>query len=114
MSVDRTDYIVYGWRLSYGLKNSKDEEINFWDDKYLPMIEGHPDEKYSIIRDGMWSDYTVFGKVIADADEDAGWEFTHLNNLKVDPNELKDKYREVFEIEGEVADPYLFIFSHFS
>lgn len=34
MGVDRTDYIVYGWKLPYDITNSKGEKINFWDDAY--------------------------------------------------------------------------------
>jgi hypothetical protein len=113
MSVNRTDYIVYGWKLPYELKDSKGDKIDLWDDKYLPMIEGHKGEKYSIIIDGMMGDYVVFGMIIDYAYSDEGWSFIHLKNPTLDPNELKDKYRKVFDVEGEVANPYLFIFSHF-
>jgi len=113
MSVDRTDYIVYGWKLPYEMKNSKGEKIDFWDDKYLSMIEGHPDEIYSLIIDGMMGEYIVFGIVIKQDEDGNGWNFIHLKNPMFDPNELKESYREVFDVEGEVADPYLFIFSHY-
>lgn len=114
MSVDRTDYIVYGWKLPYDLKDSKGNEIDFWDDKFLPMIEGHKNEKFSIVIDGMCNDYVVFGITVATAGE-VGWDFFKLKILNVLRylDELKDKYREIFDVEGEVADPYLFIFTHF-
>jgi len=114
MSVNRTDYIVFGWKLPYELKNSKGERINFYDDdKYLPMIEGHPNEPYSLIIDGMSGDYIVFGKIIAEADDDEGWGFNYLTNLIQDPYELISKYHEVFDVKGIIAHPHLFIFSHF-
>jgi hypothetical protein len=113
MSVDRTDYIVYGWKLPYEMKNSKGDQIDFWDDKFLPMIEGHEDEAYSLIIDGMMGEYTVFGIVIEQDEDGNGWDFVHLSGVRVNHDHLKDKYREIFDVEGEVADPYLFIFSHF-
>jgi len=112
MSVDRTDYIVFGWKLPYEMKDSNGEQINFYDDeKYEPMLDGDPDEPYRLIVDGMMGYYVVFGKVIAEAD--VGWDFIHLNNLIANLYEIKEKYRELFNVEGEVVDPYLFIFSHF-
>jgi hypothetical protein len=116
MSIDRTDYIVYGWKLPFEMKNSKGEKLDLWDDKYLPMIEGHEGEKYVIIRDQMCGDYMVFGIVLGSAGENNGWNFFPIKGLNVfgQMYEVKDKYREVFEVEGEVADPYLFIFTHFN
>lgn len=115
MGIDRTDYIVYGWKLPYEMKDSKGNEIDLWDDKYLPMFEGHKGEKYTIIGDMLSDDYIVFGKVLARADDPNGWNFVHLKfQDSEEKEELKDKYREVFDVEGDVADPYLFIFTHFS
>lgn len=51
MGVDRTDYIIYGWKLPYGLKNSDGNEIDFFEDKYLPYVEGHKGIQYTIIVD---------------------------------------------------------------
>lgn len=36
MSVDRRDYIIYGWKLPYNMKNKNNEKLNLWDDKFLP------------------------------------------------------------------------------
>lgn len=114
MSVNRTDYIVFGWRLPYEINGPNGEKINFYDEeKYEPMLNGDPDEPYRLIIDGMMGEYVVFGKVITDAENDEGWDFVHLTNLTPNSFELKEKYREVFNVQGEVADPYLFIFSHF-
>lgn len=114
MSIDRTDYIVYGWKLPYDMKDSKGNKISFWDEKFLPMIEGHKGEEYSIIIDNMCGNYIVIGKVLASTKESDGWNFIPLKYWdSSEREELKDKYRKMFDIEGGVADPYLFIFTHF-
>jgi hypothetical protein len=114
MSVDRADYIIYGWKLPYELQNSNGEDIDLWDDKFLPMIEGHQGEKFTIVTDGMSGEYTVFGLNIAHSSSYDGWDFYKLNfdNI-ISKEELKLKYKELFDSEIE-EDPYLFIFSHFS
>lgn len=111
MSIDRTDYIVYGWKLPYDMKDSKGQEIDFWDEKFIPMIEGHKGEEYSLIIDQMMGEYIVFGKVIAEDDE--GWNFTYLTNIVQDSEKLMNKYREVFNVSGRISEPYLFIFTHY-
>lgn len=116
MSVDRTDYIVYGWKLPYQIKN-KNGVIDLWDDKYLPMMKGHKGEEYTIISDGMSGGYTVFGKlIISGGDKYEGWEFNDLSIDKLDANSVKAKYLELFELDdiGGIGEPTLFIFSHFS
>jgi hypothetical protein len=115
MSVYRTDYIVYGYNLPYELKNEKGK-IDLCSDKFLPMIEGHQGEQFSFISDGMCSDYNAFGIVIKSVSEYEGWDFVNLDFKNLDAEKVKSKYREVFDLkEGvSIADPYLFIFSHFS
>ena len=114
MGVDRRDYIVYAWKLPFELF-SNGVQINFFDDKFLPMIEGHKQEDFIIVRDGMAGKYIVFGlKVKSGGDLYEGWNFEHLDVKNLDAEKVKSRYKELFEIEGEVAEPYLFIFSHFS
>lgn len=110
MSVDRSDHIIYGWKLPFKLtKNGLD--IDYFEDvKYLELIEGRPGIEYSIIRDGMCCEYTVFGQRIKDADD--SWDFVELDISKLDSEVLKSKYRELFD--GEPEEPKLFIFSHYS
>ena len=117
MGVDRTDYIVYGWKLPYKLKTSSGQTIDLWSDKFRPMIEGHMDEKFSIISDGMCGDYNVFGIVLnSGGDKWEGWDFVDLKINVDDSSELKSKYKEIFEMNDDeiVSEPHLFIFSHFS
>ena len=116
MGVHRTDYIVYGYKLPYKLKNEKGK-IDLWDEKFLPMIEGHKGEEFTIISDGMCGEYNVFGLLLKiGGDGYEGWDFVHLDFKNLDAEKVKSKYREVFELKEDdtVAEPYLFIFSHFS
>lgn len=116
MSVDRIDYIVYGYKLPYKLE-SKTGEIDIYDDKFLPMVEGHKGEEFTLISDGMYGDYNVFGLLISDdqANEWEGWNFTQLDFKNLDPEKVKQKYRELFDpIDEIIPEPTLFIFSHFS
>ena len=115
MSVDRRDYIVYGYKLPYEMSNEKGP-IDLEDEKFLPMIEGHEEEEFTIVSDGMCGEYTVFGLLIeSGGDEYEGWDFVNLDFENFDPEKVKSKYREVFELEEDepVAEPYLFIFSHY-
>ena len=113
MSVYRKDYIVFGWKLPYDISNGEGK-IDFYSDKFLPMIEGHRGEDFSIIRDGMCGEYTVFGLVMeSGGDSYDGWGFIELDSSILDHERVKSKYREVFGMD-EVSEPSLFIFSHFS
>lgn len=111
MSVERTDYIVYGWKLPYELKN-ENGKIDLWADKFLPYIEGHKGETFTLVSDGMCGSYNVFGKLLAHATDDGdGWGFKNLDLSNLNPIEVKEKYKELFN--SEPSEPCLFIFSHF-
>jgi hypothetical protein len=115
MSVYRKDYIVFGWKLPYDISNGEGK-IDFYSDKFLPMIEGHRGEDFSIIRDGMCGEYNVFGLVI-ESDDDR-WDFIELDSerlidIKLNTERVKSRYRELFGMDA-VSEPSLFIFSHFS
>jgi hypothetical protein len=116
MGVDRTDYIVYGWKLPYDFKDANGDEIDWYDDKFLPYLEGHEGIKHTLIPDGMCGKYCVFGEII-DFDNDDGWDFQELP-LDIQPtwndeNNLSKKFEEVFGVDAKEL-PKLFIFSHYS
>lgn len=121
MTIDRRDYIIFGWKLSGDIKNSKGELIDLSDDKFLPMIEGHKGEEYRIIHDGISGAYNVFGLEIAnDGGKADGWSFLNLslislgilNTGSIKENLIK-RYMELFDHEPK-TNPQLFIFSHFN
>lgn len=114
MSIDRKDYIVYGYKLPYELIN-ENGKIDFWDDKYQPMIEGHEGEEFTIIFDRMSGEYVVFGLFIACSDEYDGWDFFKLDTKDLDGEKVKNKFHEVFgQLEGvTITEPELFIFTNF-
>jgi len=103
MGLYRTDYIVCGWKLPKEI-----EGFDYWDDKNLPYVEGHKGVEYTIVLD---DDYLVFGKLIAISSE---WNFNVLNFDNLNTEEIKEKYREIFNVDGGVSEPYVFIFSHYS
>jgi hypothetical protein len=112
MSVDRTDYIIYGWKLPYELENSQGT-INVWEPEFDSYREGRIGEKYRIIADGMCGDYIVFGQQLSSTSADDSWDFIPLNFSLLKSDEIKQKYKELFEIDEEIEEPSLFIFSHF-
>jgi hypothetical protein len=81
MGVDRTDYLMYGWKLPYNSEVNNNE-------KYLPNIEGHKNTSLRLIADGMSGEYMVWGLTIEVADEYEGWEFLEID---IDKNKLKEE-----------------------
>jgi hypothetical protein len=83
----------------------------------LPYIEGHDGVDYSLIIDSMSGQYCVFGQILYQSDNyTGGLEFTYINFTNLDSDKLKNKYKEIFEIDMCVliAEPYMFAFSHYS
>jgi len=112
MGVDRTDYIVYGWKLPANYFETKG--IDIWGDKFLRYIEGWEGEKYTIIKDGMCGKYCVFGLMITQANEE-GFEFFEITNDSLSPIELTDKFKEVFGFTDEsIGYPKHLVFTHWS
>jgi len=109
MGVDRTDYLVVGWKLKKELYDDLPEDAAMCD---------------NLIYDGMTGEYLVFGKIIATANEPEGFDFTEIKpeslvlmNAEVD--ELKTLFKELTGRQlmdcvesGTVAMAMLF--SHFS
>ena len=113
MSVNRQDYIVYGWKFD-SIKDSNNKDIDIWDDKYLPFREGWEGEEFTLVASQMTSDYMVFGLLISNKNEDScGWEFVELKFDNLNAEKVKNKFKELF---GHIPfkEPSLFIFSDFS
>ena len=120
MGVDRTDYIVFGFKMSPELLKSKNISID--DDKYLPYIEGHKGEQDTIVYDYMMGKYVVFGKLINQSWDYEEGKFTTISYQDFfDDEETKrvtDKFIELFgqDVLDELEDdePQMFVFSHYS
>jgi hypothetical protein len=121
MGVDRTDYIIVGYKMNP--EELKEKGINTWDDKYLPFIEGHPGVPYALINDGMSGEYAVFGKVIQRAEEWEGFKFQEITAAdfatvsSFEAVALADKVVELFGAvytHDNIPKPSMFVFSHFS
>lgn len=107
MGVDRTDYIIYGYKLIDELN-----ELDLWDDKFMKYIEWSTDS-LALIDGGMNDSPTMFGFVIESADEYEGFDVIELD-FNVDKNKkevLIEKAKELFNI---TTDPKYFVFSRFS
>jgi hypothetical protein len=103
MSVDRTDFIVHGWKLPY-----KFNDIDVWADHLEDYLGGNEKVKYQIIGDGMSGAYMVFGKVIS-VSSDEGWDFIFLNDISCDVNDMKKVFKTIFKIKPP-KEPQTFIF----
>lgn len=125
MGFYRTDYIVYGWKLPFEIKDNNGNKIDLWNDKFLPYIEGHPNVNYLLMRDNIAGRYTVFGLKLYKQKDDDGWDFQKLefnshplstfNNGSYSLNslKLKDKFKELFGFDIDI-EPELFIFTNYA
>lgn len=114
MGVDRSDYLIYGYKMPADYLESKG--VNIWEDnKYLPFIEGWKDEDYSIVNDQMMGKYCVFGYSVAHANSN-GFEFVELppDGWPVTADQVKAKFNQVFGfIPEELGEPKVLLFSHY-
>lgn len=114
MGVDRSDYIIYGWKMPYEILDAQGNEIDLWNEKFESVMCGFKEEKYALISDGITGDYNVFGlSVLKCNDEYDGWDFVDIDIKKFDEDEIIEKFIELFGFEPK-TNPKLFIFSHFS
>jgi hypothetical protein len=114
MGVDRSDYLIYGYKMPANYLKSKGIEI-LEDDKCLRLIEGWKGETYSIIYDQMRGEYVVFGYRIAHAGS-GGFDFFELphGGWPVTAEQVKSKFNEVFGfIDDELGEPKLLLFTHY-
>ena len=122
MGVDRSDYIIIGYKLPYTFNNVvTGKKVDWYDDIFLPMIEGRPGVEFSIITDQMSGEYAVFGKVLVSAYE-WGFNFKEIKYDDSDFDKVKEKFVELFGgytvmdiLDKDFQyDPKLFVFSHFN
>lgn len=113
MGVDRSDYMIYGYKLPKDYIETKGIEM-FEGDKYLPYIEGWKGEDYSIVNDQMSGKYVVFGYSIAYANSN-GFDFIELpTDCPIKPEQVKAKFNEVFGFNPEeLGEPKVLLFTHY-
>jgi hypothetical protein len=115
MGVDRTDYLVLGWKLNTDLLKHPSFDLD-------RVYDRAPDE---FIYDSMTGEYAVFGRIILEvSDETEGFTFNELEpaDLVLSEDEisiLRELFREMTFglelndwIEGP-KEPRALLFSHF-
>ena len=103
MGLDRTDYIIYGWMLPTTI-----EGFDYWDEKYLPYIEGHPGVEYTIVLEEE-NKFLAFGKLIKISEK---WDGEWIDFKGLKPKPVQKKYKEIFNSDDLPSEPYLFIFTN--
>ena len=107
MSVDKTHYVLLGLKI-----NSIDD---YWNEKYLPYIEGHPDVEYRLIVDQMSGEYAFFGKVLAFGGKYEGIPVTEINIYDIidirEQSKILDKAEELFIKKFSTEDINLYAFT---
>lgn len=120
MGVERTDYIIYGFVISPSAL--KKNNIDIWDDKFLPYMEGWPDVSEAIIYDGMNGEYVVFGSAIHKSHDYEGIPLKSVSYKDFfdegKKSGITNKFIElfgknIFNNELDDEDPQVIIFSHF-
>jgi hypothetical protein len=113
MGVDKFEYVIYGWKLPYKMNDQEGNAIDFWDDKFLPYIEGHQGVDHTLISDGMSGKYRAFGLLLADGDEHEGMDFIEIDFEELNADDVKAVFRDVFGFDPP-SEPKVLAFSHFS
>ncbi|MGE5438103.1 MAG: hypothetical protein ACM3O3_12895 [Syntrophothermus sp.] len=73
MSLTRIDYLMLGINIS-------SIEFDYFDEKYLPYIEGHNGTEYAIIKNGCDSEFCYYGIILKKSDY-SGFDRTPVNVL---------------------------------
>ena len=107
MSVNRTEYLMFGAKMDYSALD--------WD-KHEAEVEGGSDAKFNLVVDFMGGEYIVAGKIIARSDGYDGIGFVEItaDKLPQDANALAATISESFGVEISGGDLRLMLFSHYS
>lgn len=107
MSVDRTDYLMFGTDVG-----TEAFEL----DEFEAEMDGAPGRRFDIVYDGMRGKYAIAGKIIATSDPYEGFEMAKIDpkNLQLDPAALAETISSAFGRKLLPADFSLILFSHFS
>lgn len=111
MGMDRSDYIIYGWIIS----DDSLKHIDFFDDKFLPYVEGHPGEDFCIVRNESTRSVAIGYRIAQNHDDANGWgRGTPLENITRGTHAyVHEKFGELFGFNTN-TDPKIFILSTYS
>lgn len=115
MSVDRTDYIFFGYKTleSKVKKHLKLEEDEYYED----LLDNFEDvSEFSVMYLTNKKEYILFGLKLNEKNGlYSGWN-TNISIPDVDIEKIKQTYKKVFNIPDKenIDEPKLFIFSDFS
>lgn len=112
MGVDKTDYVMVGYKLT------KDEcqLFDVMDEYLLPYVEGRPGIEMSLIFD-MNGDDVIFGKTITkfyNYEYELNFREIDISNIKYDMENVHSEFNQVFERFNikRVEQPKLIAFSN--
>jgi hypothetical protein len=117
MSINRTDYVIIGYKIPHNLRNKMGEPIDWFDDKFLPFVEGRINFPFSIILDHTSGDYAAYGKILARATDDIGFDgFKEIRFVPEDFDDVRDSFVDLFDDYdiGNVDHPRVLAFSNFN
>lgn len=102
MSVDRTDYLMWGAKID-------PDAVDI--DRFEAEMNGEEGRRFDLVYDGMSGEYAVAGKIIAKSDAYEGLSFK-----KIDENEVRFDVGVAVAVKSEFSDVddfALYLFSHF-
>lgn len=105
MGVDRNDYLMIGIDLGY-------ENVDY--EKFVKEIEDAPDRRFDIIPDCMGGKFAIAGKILAYADEYAGFGMIYPDPNSVNREELAAKISEATGRSIIADDLKLILFTQYS
>lgn len=106
MSVDRTDYLMFGVDIG--------GNVNEWGDLEAE-VEGAPCRRFDVVNDGMSGQYCIAGKIIATSDPYEGFEMAKIDPAKLDIDRVALAAKVSEAIGHTVRDDEfsLILFTHF-
>lgn len=111
MGIDRTTHLVYGWKFKE-IIGKDGEEINPYEEEFLPYVEGHKGVNHTIIHDQMMGEYTVFGVPLGSVSDDG--DFVDVGDPELNSFALRNKFKEVFGTDSPTEEPTILLFLHAS
>ena len=107
-------YLIYGWKLPYDMKDINGNLVRYDNELFTAMIDGEPNQLYSVFLDQMLGKYIVFGKVMLNMSIEDDSCFEDVDLPEMNKNMLIYKFNKLFGESQLNEEPKLFKFIHFS